>query len=59
MTVKYSKFRSLCKNCNTPGEAYRYVRMGNMSFVICPSCADLLAKQLRSVSNDSKKQMEQ
>ena len=55
MTVKYSKFKSICKNCNAPGEGYRYVRMGNMSFVICPSCADLLAKQLRSMSDGSKK----
>lgn len=51
MTVKYSKFKSICKNCGAAGEGYRYVRMGNMSFVICPSCADLLAKQLRSMSD--------
>lgn len=59
MTVKYSKFKSICKNCGAAGESYRYVRMSNMSFVICPSCADLLARQIRSMSNDSKEQVEQ
>ncbi len=59
MTVKYSKFKSICKNCGAAGEGYRYVRMSNISFVICPSCADLLARQIRSMSNDSKEQMEQ
>ena len=59
MTVKYSKFKSICKNCGTVGEGYRYVRVGSMSFVICPSCAELLARQIRSMSNDSKEQVEQ
>lgn len=59
MTVKYSKFKSICKNCGAAGEGYRYVRMSDLSFVICPSCADLLAKQLRSLSDAGKKQVEQ
>lgn len=54
MTVKYSNFKGICKNCGMTGEGYRYIRMSNMSFVICPSCADLLVKQLRSISDDSK-----
>ena len=59
MTVKYSKFKSICKSCGASGENYRYIRMSNMTFIICPSCADILIKQLRSVSGDSKKQLEQ
>lgn len=59
MTVKYSKFKSVCKNCGASGGSYRYIRMSNMTFIICPSCADILVRQLRSVSDDSKKQMEQ
>lgn len=55
MTVKYSKFKSICKNCGESGENYRYIRMSNMTFIICPSCADLLVRQLRSVSDDSNK----
>lgn len=41
MTVKYSKFKSICKNCGASGENYRYIRMSNMTFIICPSCADI------------------
>lgn len=59
MIAKYSKFKSICKNCSAAGEGYRYIRMNNMSFVICPSCADLLVRQLRSLYDDSKKQVEQ
>ena len=55
MTVKYSKFKSICKNCGASGESYRYIRMSNMTFIICPSCADLLVRQLRSVSDNSNK----
>ena len=55
MTVKYSKFKSICKNCGVSGEGYRYIRMSNMTFIICPSCADILVRQLRSVSDDSNK----
>ena len=58
MTVKYSKFKSICKNCGKAGEGFRYIRMGNMSCVICTECADLLARQLRSMS-DVKEQVEQ
>ena len=58
MTVKYSKFISICGNCNTSGEGYRYIRIGIKAIVICPSCADLLARQLRSMSDESNKQME-
>ena len=54
MTVKYSKFKIICTNCGVAGEGYRYIRMGNMSFIICPSCVDLLVRQLRSISDDSK-----
>ena len=61
MTVRYSKFKNTCRNCGASGEGYRYVKltMCNMSFIICPSCADLLARQLWSMSDDSKKQVEQ
>ena len=55
MTVKYSKFKSICKNCGASGEGYRYIRIGNMSFVICPSCVDLLVRQLRGMYNESNK----
>ena len=60
MTVRYSKFKSICRNCGAAGEGYRYVKLtiSNMSFTICQSCVDLLARQLRSMSDDSKKQVE-
>lgn len=60
MTVRYAKFKSICRNCGVSGEGYRYVKLtiSNISFTICPSCADLLTRQLRSMSYDSKKQVE-
>lgn len=59
MTVKYSKFKSLCKNCMKAGDGYLYIRIGNIPVTLCKSCAELMARQIRSMSNDSKKQVEQ
>jgi hypothetical protein len=59
MTVKYSKFPCLCRNCGNRTEGGRYFRMGSLSFVLCTECAELMVKQIRSMSDAGKKQVEQ
>ena len=46
MTVKTSKFKSICKNCGVASEFQIYIRLHNISFTLCKECTKLLAKQL-------------
>lgn len=55
MTVKTSKFKSICKNCGAASEYQIYVRLHDLSFTVCKECAKLLVKQLGGMTYEPSK----
>lgn len=55
MTVKTSKFKSICKNCGVASEYQIYVRLHDLSFTVCKECAKLLVKQLGGMTYEPDK----